>query len=176
MNWKRDIYKDYKDKIYGFILFHIKSEELALDLTHDVFVRLYSSYAMEEMDNIESVIWTITRNRIVDHHRKVAHSRKYRDYLWKQISTVNPVMDHIEYEETEALFKAALTKLTPQQWKVYTMAREKDLSYREIGKELKISTNTVKNHMVQALRSLRTYLRDHQEDITLLLLLSVTFI
>ncbi|MBY5959386.1 sigma-70 family RNA polymerase sigma factor [Membranicola marinus] len=176
MNWKRDIYKEYQDKIYGFILFHIKSEELALDLTHDVFVRLYASYTLDKIDNIESVIWTITRNRIVDHHRKVAHSRKYREYLWGQVNSTNPIMNHIEHQETKALFKAALTKLTPQQWRIYNMAREKDLSYREIGKELKISPNTVKNHMVQALRILRTYLRDHQEDITFILLLSAAIV
>lgn len=174
MAWKTKIYKEYKDRIFGFILFHIKVEEVARDLTHDVFVRLYSSYSSEKIDNIESVIWTITRNRIVDHHRKVAHSRKYRDYLWNQFQVSNTVTDQIEYEETQALFKAALHKLTPQQWKIYTMAREKNLSYREIGHELNISPNTVKNHMVQALRSIRNYLSDHQETIIFLLLLLIT--
>lgn len=173
MNWKTKIYKEYMDKIYGFILFHIKAEEIARDLTHDVFLRLYSSYTSGDINNIESVIWTITRNRIVDHHRKVAHSRKYRDYLWNQFQTVNTVTDQIEYEETQALFKAALNKLTPQQWKIYNMAREKKLSYREIGHELDISPNTVKNHMVQALRSIRNYLNDHQETITAFLFISI---
>ena len=168
MKWKTEIYDQFKDKIFGFIHFHVKVEEIARDLTHDVFTRLYSTYEFEEIDNVESVIWTITRNRIVDHHRKVAHSRKYRDFLWNQIQSSNPVMEQIEYEETETLFREALQKLTPQQWKIYMLAREQDLSYQEIGKELHLSTNTVRNHMVGALRSIRTYLKEHQENITLL--------
>ncbi len=167
MNWKTKVYQDYQDKIYGFILYHIKVGEVARDLTHDVFARLYASYDLDEISNVDSVIWTITRNRIVDHHRKVAHSRQYRDYLWTQISSANPVMDHIEFEETDALVREALKNLTPQQSKIYNLVREHDLSYREIGQELQLSTNTVKNHMVGALRSIRNYLKEHQEHITI---------
>lgn len=171
MNWKANIYEEYRDKIYGFILFHIKVKETARDLTHDVFVRLYASYATDELTNIESLIWTITRNRIVDHHRKVAHSRKYREHLWAQLRTSNNIMEQIEFKETEALYQKALQNLTPQQSKIYNLAREKDLSYQEIGEELHLSSNTVKNHMVGALKSIRNYLKEHQENITLFLIL-----
>jgi len=171
MNWETQIYENYKDKIYGFILFHIKVSEVAWDLTHDVFVRLYASYSLDEMTNIESMIWTITRNRIVDHHRKVAHSRKYREHLWTQLHSSNNVMEQIEFRETEALYQEALRNLTPQQSKIYNLARERDLSYKEIGEELDLSPNTVKNHMVGALKSIRNYLKEHQENITFLLLL-----
>src|SRR5690554_1313010 len=171
MDWKTKVYQDYEDKIYGFILYHIKVGEIARDLTHDVFVKLYATYTPEEMDNLESVLWTITRNRIVDHHRKVAHSRIYRDFLWNRIQSANPVLEQIEYQETKALYQEAVNNLTPQQWKIYTLVREQEMSYREIGKELQLSTNTVKNHMVGALRSIRTFLRDHQEKISVLLLL-----
>ncbi|WP_236980980.1 RNA polymerase sigma factor [Membranihabitans maritimus] len=165
MDWKIDIYKDYKEKIYGFILFHVKSEEIAQDLTHDVFVKLYNSYTKSQIENTESVIWTITRNRIVDHHRKVANSRKYRDYLWNQIQSNDLVNSEIEFQETKELFKAALKELTPQQWKIYTLIREEGLSYNDISKKLNISPNTVKNHMVSALKSIRNYLRSQQEII-----------
>lgn len=172
MKWKTEIYLQYMDKIFGFILSHVKAEEIALDLTHDVFTRLYSTYSYKELENVESIIWTITRNRIVDHHRKVAHSRKYRDYLWNQIQSSNTVLDQIEYQETEALYQQAIKSLTPQQWKIYNLAREQEMSYSEIGKQLQLSPNTVKNHMVGALRSIRTFLKEHQEKITVLILLA----
>lgn len=169
MSWETDIYQEYKDKIHGFILFHIKSESLAQDLTHDVFVKFYSQYRPDSVDNIESTIWTIVRNRIVDHHRKVAHSRKYQDYLWTQINASHGPDINIEYEETKALFKTALQQLTPQQWKIYNMVKEQGLSYFEISTQLDISTNTVKNHMVAALKVIRTFLRNQQEIIFYLL-------
>lgn len=171
MSWKTKIYEDYTDKIFGFILYHIRVEEISMDLTHDVFVRLFSSYSIEKTDNIESLIWTITRNRIVDHHRKVAHSRKYRDHLWNQITSANPITDEIEYKETRQLYRQALKNLTPQQSRVYNLVREKELSYKEAGEKLHLSTNTVKNHMVGALKSIRTYLQEHQEKITILILM-----
>ena len=172
MKWKTEIYLQYMDKIFGFILSHVKIEEIALDLTHDVFTRLYASYNYEELENVESVIWTITRNRIVDHHRKVAHSRKYRDYLWNQIQSSNTVLDQIEYQETEALYQQAIKSLTPQQWKIYNLARDHQMSSSEIATPPQLSPHTAKNHMVGALRSIRTFLRDHQEKITVLILLA----
>lgn len=163
MDWQIDIYKEYKEKIYGFILSHVKCQEVAEDLTHDVFVKLYSKYTEEDLNNSSSVIWTITRNSIVDHHRKVAHSKKYMHYLWDYMQDENSVAQNIEYEETRKLFRLALKKLTPQQWRIYNMIREDNLSYIEISQELNISTNTVRNHMVAALKIIRNFLMSHQE-------------
>ncbi|MEJ7694135.1 sigma factor-like helix-turn-helix DNA-binding protein, partial [Daejeonella sp.] len=52
-----------------------------------------------------------------------------------------------------------LIKLPKQQQLVYRMSRQQDLSYDEIAEELLISRNTVKNHLVAALKTLKSQLQ-----------------
>jgi RNA polymerase sigma-70 factor (ECF subfamily) len=47
------------------------------------------------------------------------------------------------------------------------MSRLEGMSYEAIGRELGLSKNTVKGHMVLALHYLRIYVRDHA-DITII--------
>lgn len=163
MDWKIDTYKEYHEKIYGFIKYHVKSEEIAQDLAHDVFVKLYTTYKISEIEEVESVVWTITRNCIIDHHRKAAHSQKYLNFLWDQYLTEQSPSQHLEFQETKELFKAALKNLTPQQWKIYNMKNEEGMNYKEISARLNLSISTIKNHMQAAHKSIRNYISSRKE-------------
>lgn len=49
--------------------------------------------------------------------------------------------------------------MPPQRRMVFNLSREEGLSYKEIADKLNISTNTVKNHLVKALQTIRQTLK-----------------
>jgi RNA polymerase sigma-70 factor (ECF subfamily) len=59
--------------------------------------------------------------------------------------------------------------LPPQQRSVYLLSRLQGMSYEEIGRELNISPNTVRNHLVKALATIRVWL-EQQDQLPLFLL------
>jgi RNA polymerase sigma-70 factor (ECF subfamily) len=49
-----------------------------------------------------------------------------------------------------------IRKLPPQQQLIYSMCRHEGLQYDEVAQRLKISKLTVKTHMQQALKTIKT--------------------
>ena len=66
-----------------------------------------------------------------------------------------------EYQELEALYRAALDRLPPRQREAFELSRQQGLSYPEIAARQGVSVKTVEAHIMQALKTMRTYFRLH---------------
>jgi len=67
----------------------------------------------------------------------------------------NAASNLIDYRETERLIAGALKEMPKGQRVVYLMSREQGLKRDAIAGALKISPNTVKNHMQNAMKFLK---------------------
>ena len=68
----------------------------------------------------------------------------------------------------------ALDHLSPQQKLIFTLSRNEGMKHEEIASQLNISRNTVKTHLVHALKTLRVLLHFHSDNV-LLLIASLSF-
>ena len=75
--------------------------------------------------------------------------------------------------EYSALLHRAIQNLSPQRKDVYLLSREEDLTMDEIATQLGLSRNTVKNHLVEALRHIREQLAQHGLGMLLLFIILV---
>ncbi|HVI47288.1 MAG TPA: sigma factor-like helix-turn-helix DNA-binding protein, partial [Chitinophaga sp.] len=66
--------------------------------------------------------------------------------------------------------REAISLLSPQCKKVYSLSREQELTHDEIARQLNISKATVNNHIVLAQRFIRNHLAKDM-DIALIILL-----
>jgi len=85
----------------------------------------------------------------------------------------NDVEEQVSISENNRLLQEAITMLSPQRQLVYRLSRYEGLDHKQIAEEMQLSRNTVKNHMVQALRFIRTYLNNKGIFIFLLSILFV---
>ncbi|MBO9574037.1 MAG: sigma-70 family RNA polymerase sigma factor, partial [Chitinophagaceae bacterium] len=80
----------------------------------------------------------------------------------------------IAHREANALLQKALDTLPPQRRKVFELSRLEGLKYEEIASQLNVSRETVKRHLSEATKNLRTILGSHHEALALLIVIGLT--
>ncbi|MEP7376096.1 MAG: RNA polymerase sigma-70 factor [Chitinophagaceae bacterium] len=168
----RIIFDRYKLKLYYFIQHIVKSSSETEELLQDVFLRLWVS--RESLANVEApatYLFVSARNGALNHIQKKVSERKMINQLTNAAQEeYNIIEEELSFKESRQLVEEAISKLSPQQQKVYRLSKEAGLSRDEIAAQLGISPNTVKNHLADAMLSIRTYMKDHSEIILLILL------
>ena len=156
-----NVYIEYREFLYRFFIRHVKIPALAEDFAQDVFIKFWQrkDYA-DSVENMDAWLYTLARNHLTDHYRKLASEKKYQDMVWLEMERhSNNVIQDIYKKELEDKIASLLNTLPPRQKEVYDLSREKGMSLEEIADTLEISPNTAKNHLVQALKVLRTGLK-----------------
>ncbi|MHC4648839.1 MAG: sigma factor [Planctomycetota bacterium] len=68
------IWKEYRDRLHSFIEARVDDTHTADDILQEVCVRIHSQIdSLRNRDKIQSWVYQITRNAIIDHYR--AHNR-----------------------------------------------------------------------------------------------------
>ncbi|MDR7130568.1 RNA polymerase sigma-70 factor (ECF subfamily) [Algoriphagus sp. 4150] len=152
------VYYSYKPTVVRFILSLIKDAEEAEAIFHNVFLKILRK--RKELDTekgIQSYIFTISKNEVLDYFNHLSSDRKKAKDFYK-----NRIESSVDLKmEEEALMvrlEEGIEKLTDQRKQVVKLSYFENLSYQEIADQMLISKNTVKNHLIKARLSLRNYL------------------
>jgi len=152
------IYGVYSEPVYQLAYRFLKNPVWCEEIVQDVFLKLWlHREGLDEEGNTWLYLYVITKRLCLNWLREIRKSAIRFDEL----------MNHMEqrYDQTEeALFAADMDRhaqqiiaaLPRQQRLVFRLSRMEGLSHKEIAKELGLSPNTVKNHMVQALKTLKS--------------------
>lgn len=154
-----EIIEKYYSRIYAFAMTHVKSTTIAEDLTQDVFLQLVKNESqLEHIDDLEAYIFTATRHATYHYFKKIRKSKLLKaEMLYAMKDKLTHDEDTILINDLEAKFYDMIHQLPDRQREIFQLSREKGLTHKEIASELQISPTTVKNHMVQALKTLRAH-------------------
>lgn len=151
------IYNTYHKRIYSFAYSYLKIKDDALDVVHEVFIKLWETrHKIEPDTKLEAFVFTITRNTVLSIFRKKASERKYLDHLASL--TVNfdfSTQNTLDYEFLKETIDQLVENLPPKRKQVFLISRNEGLSNKEIAQRLKISEKTVEDHLTKALAFLR---------------------
>ena len=164
------IYDRYKDRIYGFIMNMTNNQQIAQDLSHDVFLKVMRK--AEQFSNeykFSTWIFTIAKNTTLDHFKKkseVTHGLdKEQNQNWID-ATVDPDAD-IEMKAIEKadreIVKKCLENLKPDHKEVLLLRIYSELSYDEITKIMDKSLSSIKSLINRAKASLEKCVVDCME-------------
>ena len=171
-----ELFRRYDRRIYPFVLKMIKSEAQAEEITQEIFIKIWRYRdKLIPIDQPEAYIFTIAARHTLDQIRKRLNENKMLQRLSATLAPAhNDTEEALLLRDKEALVQQAIELLPPQQKTVYLLSRQQGLSYEEISREMGISVNTVRNHLVKALQSLRTWL-DQQDQLPALLVACTHF-
>ena len=167
-----ELYIRFKDRLYYFCLNLLKSREEANDIVQEIFIRIWESRNFINPDlSFSSFLYTMARNRILNHFRDVDIDEKVKSILAQRTPVEdNSIESDLIYTEYQKILKEAIEALPPQRKKIFNMSREESLTHKEIAAQLGISVNTVQEHISESLRFIKNYFSKYA-DISLSLLL-----
>ncbi len=172
----REIFDQNFRKLYAFSFRLLKNKEQAEEVVNDTLMNVWTNRERLNPDfPVAPYLYTITRRLALNALRQIATSQKAIDQLWLNMENIsNDTEESVLLSDLQRFTEAALITLPPQQQIVFRMSRFEGLNYDEIAIKLNISRNTVKNHLVAALKTLKTHF--NQSDVAYFLLLSASLL
>lgn len=165
-----DIYHLHSSKLYANLLRLVKSEELAMDLLQDLYIKLWNNRSSIDVDkSIGAYLFSIAKNLAIDFFRRAARESNLQNHL---ITVGTELYNHVDevfhHKETSAILNKAIQALPPQQQKIFNLCKMEGRSYEEAASILGISPATVGNQLVRALRTVRTTMINSQDAMIVL--------
>jgi len=167
------LFEHYHNLVYKVSLLYVKSPTLAQDIVQDVFMKIwFQRKDLPEIISFESWIYTLSRNLTINSVKKLAYEHKAKTTFNNLQTPFTDTTDHkIRNSQYNELLQQAIHDLPEQQQRVYRLGKEGGLSYEAIAQELALSPLTVKTHMARALASIRSFLRKHDKEFTILFII-----
>jgi RNA polymerase sigma-70 factor (family 1) len=164
----RKLFDEYKDFVFGFACKMTDDEMAAKDIVQDIFIKLWlQREALGSIDNLTGYIQRLTRNHTINGLKRKAHEEVLLQLMApaKGNATTEEAVLH---RELQGLLLEAVGQLTGQQQKVYELSRNSGLSHAEIANELNISKETVKKHLMAAVKNIQQYINHKNSAIGVL--------
>ncbi len=155
------LFKTHYNHLGGFIMRITESESLTQEIVQDAFLKVWTNRsALAEINCFSAYLQVVARNHAFNCLKQIAreNSRK-KEWVNTVLRLATNDTDDKDAVDTGSLIDEAIKLLPPQQKRVYTLSRQDGMKQEEIARELGISLETVKKHMVLALRFLKGHIR-----------------
>ena len=155
MDQKEKIYRDYHDKVYGYIRSRISSVQDAEDIAADVFVKVFEKIGSfdERKASLSTWIYTITRNTLTDYFRM----RKVFDEIQELSEDDASTEDDVCKAETLELLTKALEALDERERDIVVFRYYFNKQLKDIASQMGISYAYVRVLHNRALQNLRIF-------------------
>lgn len=164
------LYVKYSGGLYAKILQLTKCEETSKEILQELFLKIWEKRNQIDPDKpFKAYLYTIAKNLMYDHFRKVARDKVLSDHLVHAAAVYHIHGDDsgVYYERLEYIHRA-IEQLPTVRKQVFKLCKIEGKSYDEIASLMEISTSTISDHIVKANRAIKKYLEAHGDIAALL--------
>jgi len=155
------LFRHYSALVYRFAFSYLKSRPAAEEIVQECFIKIWEKRASLRDDvPLKGYLFTTAHHAVLNELRRDQHHLRLHGQVAAAAGPAS-VANEAEYQEMEALYQAALDRLPPKQREVFVLSRQLGLSYPEIAERQGVSVKTVEAHIMQALKTMRSYFRLH---------------
>jgi RNA polymerase sigma-70 factor (family 1) len=155
------LYRMHKDRVYEVALTYTESAVLAEEILQDIFVQVWMKRdGLPGIADFGSWLFILTRNRSFNVLRGIARSGSRDREMISHIpgEAADAADSRLLSADVQNLVQEAMHLLTPAQRQAFELFKIKGLSREETAAAMGIAPNTVKVHVLQAMRTIRAYL------------------
>jgi RNA polymerase sigma-70 factor (ECF subfamily) len=159
----RQLFHLYTERLFAAVYHYTKSHFIAEELVQEVFISCWRHrHQLGDVQDPTAYLYRMVFNHITNYLKKEANQRRVLERAAARAGNVqNVTLQQVEANEMQRIIADAVERLPAQKKLIYRLSKEQGLNYREIAGQLNISPNTAKNHLVEAMKLLRSYLRDN---------------
>ena len=155
------LFRHYSALVYRFAFSYLKSRPAAEEIVQECFIKIWEKRAQLRDDvPLKGYLFTTAHHAVLNELRRDQHHLRLHGQVAAAAGPAS-VANEAEYQEMEALYAAALDRLPPKQREVFVLSRQLGLSYPEIAERQGVSVKTVEAHIMQALKTMRSYFKLH---------------
>lgn len=165
----REVYDIHKFRTLGIIMKLVTSPLLAEEIFQRVFIKLWDNRSNIRPDgSLSAYINTIARNEVYTHWRRTLNKGLLKISLDHDLPENIILEQEIENEDYRKYLFSMADGLPAKCREIFDLRFMKQLSNRDIARELRISESTVENQIGKALKRIRKRL-DSSVDVVILL-------
>ncbi|MDP4261736.1 MAG: sigma-70 family RNA polymerase sigma factor [Bacteroidota bacterium] len=170
------LYRHYSPQLYINILKMIRDPALAEEMVQELFTRIWQKRESNSItESFAGYVYKAAQNLVHDFFRKVQRDRllmeRFRALTGEYYEHIEETFDH---QQLSVVLKNAIDQLSPQQKKVYELVKIEGCTYRKAAEIMGISAFTIKEYLVSANKSIRSYISGHTDTALVLLLFIAT--
>ena len=157
----KQVFDQYHQKLYFFILYKTKSEYIAEEVVQMAFTKLWQCrQTLHEEYTISTQLFRIATTILIDFLRKYNNKDAVTAgldvlHIEKGIDSTNEKMSEADLQMR---ISKAVNELPPVRKQVFEMSREQGMTYREIAETLSVSSRTVEAHIYKALKQIKKHI------------------
>jgi RNA polymerase sigma-70 factor, Bacteroides expansion family 1 len=169
MNDFDSIYQRWYKKSFAFAKSYLHDSMAAEDIVSESIIKLWKSMSESNIEHPDALLFTILRNKTLDYlkHESIRKnaekemSETLNRELALRISTLEACdPDEIFSAELTNKIEEVLTLLPPKTREIFELSRFEGLSAKAIAEKKGLSVKSVEYHITQALKKLRSELKD----------------
>jgi RNA polymerase sigma factor (sigma-70 family) len=159
---QQELYKEYYGKMMGICLRYAGSQDEALDLLHEGFIKVFQNVTKYKTGtSLPAWIRTIMVNTCIDYYRKTIRRRTEDLNVAYAVSNDDPdVLSNL----TEQEILQAVQTLSTAYRAVFNLYVLEGYSHKEIGDALNITESTSRSNLVKARFKLKEYFSQKNMD------------
>lgn len=154
-----EIYHRYWKILYSAAHNILQVKDTAQDAVQEVFISLWKRRAFVRIESLKSYLHQAVRFQVL----KAIRAEKADAGFFKRLSLASKDIltdDPLVFKELDNILIEVFRSLPEDQQVIFTMSREKQMTYPEIAAERGISVKTVEKKMSLALKHIRLHLND----------------
>jgi len=151
------LFDEYYDRIFVYIVFRVKNSQDAEDLTAEVFLKAFANPYNPEIARFSTYVYAIAANVLKNYYRSAAKNREVfssEEPDGNSPDAANVLDELITRDESDGL-KKALIALPERHYEVVYRRYYLEQPFREIGATLGISEDNAKKIHKRALEKLK---------------------
>jgi RNA polymerase sigma-70 factor (family 1) len=153
----KTVFEQFSGRIYKLAFRFLKDKVQSEEIVQEVFIKLWlNREKLDPTGDLWLYLYVIGKRLCLNALKEIIKSESLVKNLLENIEEeYNLLEEQITANDTERFIDDKVEKLPKQQQTIFKLSRKESLSHSEIALKLNISQNTVKNHMVKALKTLK---------------------
>jgi len=141
----------------------LHSRQQSEDIIQDIFISLYQKrYTLEMTISVKAYLYQALKFKILNIFRDESVRTACRREIFFMSVCKNDSANSVEVRDLDRKINRVLDNLPEKCRQVFLLSRHENLSHRDISGSLNISISTVEKHIVKALKTLRSNLKEYQ--------------